>query len=140
MPKFYLFDVGVANHLAGKVISQLAGADADMALEHFVLMEIMAYRGLHEKDFAVSYWRTKSGLEVDFILGRGETAVEVKITSEVKLPMLKGLQAFVEEHQLQHAVVVSQDKALRNIETSAGVIHVLPWSVFLDRLWKGEYL
>ena len=140
MPKFYLFDVGVANHLAGKVISQLAGADAGMALEHFVLMEIMAYRGLHEKDFAVSYWRTKSGLEVDFILGRGETAVEVKITSEVKLPMLKGLQAFMEEHQPKHAVVVSQDKAPRNIETSAGVIHVLPWSIFLDRLWVGDYI
>jgi predicted AAA+ superfamily ATPase len=29
------------------------------------------------------HWRTKSGLEVDFVLGEGEVALEVKGTSRV---------------------------------------------------------
>ena len=78
-PKFYLFDVGVAGHLAGRCIERAAGPDFGRALEHFVLMELLAYRSYHERDFPVRFWRTKSGLECDFVLGRdGAIAIEVK--------------------------------------------------------------
>lgn len=82
-PKFYLFDVGVANFLSKKEIKDLAGENAGRALEHFILMELIAYRGIADKDFDVNYWRTKSGLEVDFILEKGKIAIEVKIKKEV---------------------------------------------------------
>jgi len=42
--------------------------------EHFILMEILAHRAYRELDYDVNFWRTKSGLEVDFILGQGEVA------------------------------------------------------------------
>lgn len=81
------------------------------------------------------YWRTKSGLEVDFVLGReAEVAVEVKGTRRVRPSDLRGIHAFREEHRPPAAVVVSNDPAPRR----AGDIDVLPWSVFLERLWAGE--
>jgi len=46
----------------------------------------------------ITYWRTKTGLEVDFILGNAEVAIKVKISGQVHQQDLKGLIAFCEEH------------------------------------------
>ena len=136
-PKFYLFDVGVAGHLRGRRIDRAAGPEFGRAFEHLVLMELLAWRSYRERDLPVRYWRTKSGLEVDFVLGRdAEAAVEVKATPRVRPEDLKGLRAFCEEHAPRRAVVVSQDPAPRR----TGAIDVLPWQVFLEQLWGGTVI
>ena len=38
-------------------------------------MEIQAHRSYRELGYGVHFWRTKTGFEVDFILGDGEVAV-----------------------------------------------------------------
>ena len=43
IPKFYLFDVGIANFLAKTVITDLHGAAAGKAFEHFIFMELYAF-------------------------------------------------------------------------------------------------
>ena len=135
-PKFYLFDVGVAGHLAGRRIERAQGPEFGRALEHFVLMELLAYRSYRELDFPIRYWRTKSGLEVDFVLGRtGETAIEVK-GARLRTEDLKAMRAFVEEHRPADALVVCDEPAARRV----GSVNVLPWRDFLDRLWAGELL
>ena len=132
-PKFYLFDVGVANHVAGRRIQRTAGPEFGRALEHFVLMELLAYRSYRERNFPIRFWRTKSGLECDFILGReGEVAVEVKGGTRVRRSELRGLRAFVEEHGPREAIVVCNESAPR--QTDDG-ISILPWARFLERLW-----
>ena len=136
-PKFYLFDVGVAGHLRGRRIDRATGPEFGRAFEHLVLMELLAWRSYRERDLPVRYWRTKSGLEVDFVLGRdAEAAVEVKATPRVRPEDLKGLRAFCEEHAPRRAVVVSQDPAPRR----TGAIDVLPWQVFLEQLWGGTVI
>ena len=136
-PKFYLFDVGVAGHLSGRRLDRAAGPAFGQALEHYVLMEILAFRSYRERDVPVRYWRTKSGLEVDFVLGRdAEVAVEVKGTRRVRPDDLKGIRAFREEHRPRRAMVVSNDPAPRR----TGDVDVLPWRVFLERLWTEEIL
>ena len=137
-PKFYLFDVGVAGWIGKYKITELKGSQAGAAFEHFILMEIMAYRGLHEKDFPVRYWRTKTGLEVDFILGEGEVAIEVKLDRNVHPSEVKGLFAFAEEHHPRHAIVVSQDKEKRLLQAGDVRIEVWPWALFLAELWAGK--
>ena len=134
-PKFYLFDVGVAGHLSGRHIERAAGPEFGAALEHFVLMEIRAWRSYRERDLPLRYWRTKSGLEVDFVLGRdAELAIEVKGTRRVRPGDLRGIRAFCDEHGPRAAVVVSNDPAPRR----TGDIDVLPWRVFLERLWGDD--
>ena len=136
-PKFYLFDVGVAGHLSGRRLDRAAGPAFGQALEHYVLMELLAFRSYRELDVPIRYWRTKSGLEVDFVLGReAEVAIEVKGTSRVRPEDMKGIRAFREEHGPRQAIVVSNDTAPRR----SGAIDVLPWRVFLDRLWGNELI
>ena len=134
-PKFYLFDVGVAGHLSGRRLERAAGPEFGSALEHFVLMEIRAWRSYRERDVPLRYWRTKSGLEVDFVLGRdAEVAIEVKGTRRVRPGDLRGIRAFCDEHRPRGAVVVSNDPAPRR----TGDIDVLPWRAFLERLWGND--
>lgn len=140
-PKFYLFDVGVSNYLARQSVLELRGIAAGKSFEHFILMELMAYRGLSRKRFEMTYWRTKAGHEVDFILGRGEVAIEVKISQQVHQQDLKGLIAFCEEYPNAKAMVVSQDRAARLLEVTPELsIRILPWEEFLKFLWQGEVI
>lgn len=138
-PKFYLFDVGVANYLGKQEISALKGVVAGKSFEHYIFMELMAYIGHSRKRSDVRYWRTKTGLEVDFILGEAKTAIEVKISEQVHQQDLKGLIAFCEEHPKAHAIVVSQDKRPRLLQVNDTIsINILPWKNFLKKLWNDE--
>ena len=140
-PKFYFFDVGVANYLGRRAVLDLKGDSAGKSLEHLILMELMAFRGLHKKNFEICYWRTKTGLEVDFILDDARVAIEVKITTQVHVQELRGLQAFCEEHPEAKAIVVSQDPQPRKVITQNKLnIVVLPWRDFLMQLWAGEVI
>ncbi|MCX7115662.1 MAG: AAA family ATPase [Gammaproteobacteria bacterium] len=140
VPKFYLFDVGVANALLKQSIVELRGQVAGQALEHYILTEIVAYRGLNDLDFPIKFWRTKTGLEVDFILGDAEVAIEVKISQTVHQADLKGLIAFSKEYTPRHTLVVSQDAAPRRLSVEGADILILPWKDFLTRLWAREWL
>lgn len=139
-PKFYLFDVGVANYLARRTIGILKGAEAGASFEHLIFMELIAYKNMTDKRFDLSYWRTKTGLEVDFILGKAELAIEVKISSHVERSDIKGLIAFCQEYPGAQGIVVSQDTQPRRLTISDTIkIDILPWRVFLERLWQEQY-
>ena len=91
IPKFYLFDVGLAGYVTRRRVEAATGPDFGRALEHFVLMELLAYRSYRERDFPIRFWRTKTGLECDFVLGpEGEVVVEVKAKSGVQTRDLSG--------------------------------------------------
>ena len=140
-PKFYLFDVGVAGFLTGRSLNALKGKEAGAAFEHWILTEIIAYRGLNDLDFSLSYWRTKSDLEVDFILDEGSVAIEVKISSNVSKSDLRGLEAFIEEHQPKQAYCISLASHARKISLANGAfITELPWEEFIKKLWNKEIL
>ncbi len=113
---------------------------AGAAFEHFHFLELTAYKGLKEKDIAIRYWRTKTGLEVDFILGEGDLAIDVKINQHVEARDLSGLFAFAEEHKPRRALVVSQDKKKRVLTKEDLTIEIYPWQEFLVALWRGEFI
>lgn len=141
IPKFYLFDVGVANYLKRREIQLLKGDQAGEAFEQFILMELTAYIGLQELDLPIQYWRSKNGLEVDFILGDGALAIEVKLSATPDASDIKGLRAFCDDYQPKHALVVCQAARRRFLECDNGVtIEILPWQDFLEQLWQGAYL
>ena len=140
MPKFYLFDVGVSQALTKLRIAELRGAVAGAAFEHYILMELIAYRGLNDLDFPIYFWRSKSGLEVDFVLGEGEIAIEVKISTTVHKSEISGLLAFQETYQPKKALVISQDVRPRQLSVKDKDILILPWKEFLTQLWKGKII
>ncbi|HEX5035674.1 MAG TPA: DUF4143 domain-containing protein [bacterium] len=134
-PKFYLFDVGVSGFLTKRTLTATQGPEFGRAFEHFVLMELLAYRSYAERDVSITFWRTKDGAEVDFVLDDGSIAIEVKGASRVDGQDLKGLRIFGEEHKPKRALLVCQEARSRKLESG---ITVLPWHVFLEQLWSGE--
>ncbi|HEY6320176.1 MAG TPA: hypothetical protein VJA16_01320 [Thermoanaerobaculia bacterium] len=99
-------------------------------------MEILAHRSYRELGYGVHFWRTKSGLEVDFVLGDGEVAVAVKETSRIDPSDLRSLRAFIDDNRPRHAILVCNERAPRLAEG----IEILPWREFLTRLWGGGLL
>jgi predicted AAA+ superfamily ATPase len=132
--KFYLFDVGVAGALTGRRIREERGEAFGRALEHLVLMEVLAHRSYRELDYGIHFWRTKSGLEVDFVLGDGEVAVEVKGASRVDPSDFRSLRAFTEDIRPRRALLVCNEPAPRVVDG----VEVVPWREFLARLWTGD--
>lgn len=135
-PRFFFFDVGLANFLLKRSAIAPRSENFGRAFEHFIFQELSAhsrYSGLH---YPIAYWRTASQLEVDFILGDHQVAVEVKGTEQVVPHHLRGLRAFREEYKTKHSIVVSLDAKPRIVDG----ISILPWETFLKRLWSGELI
>lgn len=134
--KFYLFDVGVAGAITHRQIHQEKGEQFGKALEHFILMEILAHRAYRELEYDVNFWRTKSGLEVDFVLGQGEVGIEVKSADRIDSADLRPLKTFIQEYRPAKALVVCNERAPRVHED----IQILPWRHFLKMLWSGALI
>ncbi len=134
--KFYLFDVGVAGALTNRRLLAERGEDFGKALEHFVFMELRAHSSYRELDYPIQYWRTKSGLEVDFVLGAGEVAVEVKGTSRVDPRDLRALSRFVDDYSPRRAILVCNEPRARVRDG----IRIMPWGEFLRDLWSGRIM
>ncbi|MCK4302856.1 MAG: ATP-binding protein [Candidatus Eisenbacteria sp.] len=136
--KFYIFDVGVANHLHPEVRSIDEGTDAfGRAFEHFLLNEVRAFRAYRKHDLPLSFWRTSSGFEVDLIVGDMELAIEFKSTKDIRSTDLKGMRALREEFRPRRALVVSRVKRRRQTEDG---IEIMSWSEFCTELWAGQLL
>lgn len=135
-PKFYLFDVGVAGAIAKRHIAEAKGELFGRAFEHFIFMELTAHASYSELNYDIHFWRTKSGLEVDFILGPGEVAIEIKGASRVDDRELRPLLAFVEEHRPKRAIVVCNEAVERVVKG----VRLMPWRAFLAALWGGEVI
>jgi predicted AAA+ superfamily ATPase len=135
-PKFYYFDVGIANYLLKRGSIEIGSEAFGNALEHFIYQELYAHSSYSDLNYSISYWRTTSQIEVNFILGNHEVAVEVKGTNNVQSRHLKGLKSFSEEYKVKKLVIVSNDP----MERSIGDITILPWNLFLKKLWAGEII
>jgi predicted AAA+ superfamily ATPase len=135
-PKFYFFDVGIANYLLNRK-NILPGTEIfGHAFEHLIIQELIAYLGYNQSIENITYWRTSSGYEVDAIIGNGRIAIEIKSTDEVKSRHLKGLKAFKEDFPQARAIVVSLDKNKRMING----VEIIPAEQFLNALWKSEII
>jgi len=135
-PKFYFFDLGIPNSLLKRGIIEPGTEAFGHVFEHFIYQELYAHSKYSELDYSISYWRTVSQTEVDFILGDNQVSIEVKGTDNVNSKHLKGLRSFSEEYTTQKQILVSLDP----IERMVGDIHLMPWRVFLQRLWNGELI
>ncbi len=132
-PKFYLFDVGIANALLKRGNIAQGSEIFGRAFEHFILQEIIAHSHYSGLEYSVSYWRTASGFEVDFILGDRDVALEVKGVSEVHSQHLRSINAFQEEYKPKKTIIVSLDAKPRVVDG----ITIMPWKNFLGDLWTG---
>jgi predicted AAA+ superfamily ATPase len=137
-PKFYLFDTGVFRSLRPKGPLDRPEEIEGQALQGLVAQHLrawIAYSGIERELF---YWRTRSGVEVDFVIygPDGLWALEVKNSRKIHPADLRGLKSFKEEYPKSRTFLLYRGKdRLMN-----GGILCLPCSDFLLRLHPNRSL
>ena len=98
--KFYFFDAGVF-----RAIRPVGPLDSDAeidgpALETLVLQELRAVNDNHDYGYQISFWRTRSSLEVDFVLygPRGLLAIEIKRSTQIQPRDTRALREFKKDY------------------------------------------
>jgi predicted AAA+ superfamily ATPase len=129
--KYYFFDVGVVGALQDRQFRP-GTPEFGEAVETYLMHELASYRD-YVSGTPLTYWRSTSGFEVDFIVG-DHTAVEVKAKPTIGPRDVKSLQALAEEAALKRYICVSLEPRRRRL----GEITILPVADFLDALWDGE--
>ncbi|VAW39497.1 FIG00551500: hypothetical protein, partial [hydrothermal vent metagenome] len=135
-PKFYYFDSGVFQSLrpAGPLDSpqEIDGG----ALEGLVAQHLRAWIAYSNNASSLYYWRTKSGVEVDFVLYGEDTflAIEVKNSTRINSKILKGLKTFKDDYPEAQAMILYRGEERLVIND----ILCLPCDQFLQQLIPGE--
>jgi len=128
----YFFDIGVANILANRFNIKPQTELFGKVFEHFICLELHAYIGYNKIRQPMTFWRSKSGYEVDFLVG-DHIAIEVKSSAMVKEKHCRGLRALSEELNLERKIIVSMDTNKRLLDD----IEVIHCREFLAQLWSG---
>lgn len=134
--KFYFFDVGVANCLINRRTIAHGTREFGDSLEHLIFTELSAYLSYKRLNKELSFWRTQSQLEVDFVVG-DEIGIEVKASNRVGKADLKGLNALSEELNLKRKIIVCLSK-YRLVEDTS--IEIFPLDEFLKDLWADKII
>jgi len=130
--KYYFFDIGVVSALQERKFRP-GTPEFGEAFETYLMHELMCYRDYISGE-PLTYWRSTSGFEVDFIID-DHTAIEVKAKNNLSTADLKSLLALAEEKKLKRFLCVSMEPRARKI----GDVMILPYKDFLNALWSGEY-
>ena len=129
--KFYFFDTGVARYLQKRSRLKEQSPELGEVFEAWIHHELRAYVDYHS-EMSLHFWRTTTKIEVDFILNES-IGIEVKAKTNISSKDLRGLKALREEG-ISNLYVVSLETRVRRVDD----IEILPWRVFLDRLWADE--
>jgi len=105
------------------------------AFEQFIAMELRAWLSYGRSRGELSYWRSTSKQEVDFVIGEA-LAVEVKASAKVGSSDFRGLRALQEEGMVKRLILVSQDPIAREKDG----LSAMHWKEFLAALWEGRLL
>lgn len=134
--KFYFFDIGVAHALQG-VSEIVPGTVAHgRAVEHLVANELRAYLSYRQLSLPLTYFRSLSQIEVDFVVG-DRLAIEVKGGGRVSERDAKPLYQLAEDLPLEEKILVCTERTERVLDGGA---HVMPLTRFLEALWADELI
>ena len=135
-PKFYFSDVGVVNVLARRGRLEPGSPLFGKAFESWCHHELTAYNEYSETFAPLSHWRLTTGVEVDFVAGAMELAIEAKATRRVTADSLKGLRQLTVDHpEVGRRIVVCLETVPRRTEDG---IEILPAADFATLLWGGR--
>jgi predicted AAA+ superfamily ATPase len=107
-PKIYLFDAGVFQTLRPRGPLDRSEEIQGAALEGLVAQHLRAWNDYSEEQHSISFWRTRAGVEVDFVV-YGENnfyAIEVKNSRQVHPADVKPLQSFLEDYPMAKAILL----------------------------------
>ena len=131
-PKFFFFDSGVFRSLRPKGPLDRPEEIDGAALEGLVAQHLRAWLAYTQADAKLFFWRTRSGVEVDFVVygSAGFWAVEVKNASRIRPADLRGLEAFGADYSQADLVLLYRGTRRER----RGRVWILPAGEFLRSL------
>lgn len=136
-PRFYFYDVGIANFWAKRTIGSLKGEAAQLSFEHFLLMEILAYKELTGNTMSLHGWEiSKSSYKVSFVLQANSIAVTCNLTEKTTYGDFINLVNFKKYHPHAKLIHVCLDPDPGVIDLKGTLIHVMNTTTFLAELWE----
>ena len=132
--KFYFFDTGVFYHLRPKGVLDSPEELEGICLESLVLQEIRAMNEYMDWGYKLSFWRTASGVEVDFICygDNGFYAIEVKRSHNITGKHLSGLKKFRQDYPEVTPYLIYGGKDFLDIDG----IQLIPIITFLKNIQR----
>ena len=137
-PKFFFFDAGVYRSLRPRGPLDRPHEIEGAALEGLVAQHLRAWIACSPDDMQLFYWRTRSGVEVDFVVYGvgGLWAVEVKNSAAVRSGDLRGLRSFRQDYPEARALLLYRGPERLLIED----ILCVPVEEFLKQVRPGTGL
>ncbi len=80
-PKFFFFDPGVVQTLAGRVRESIQNQDRGFLLETYLLHELKAWNQIHNWGAKIRFWKTHHNSEIDFIIEIKNRKVGIELKS-----------------------------------------------------------
>lgn len=107
-PKFYLFDAGVFRSLRPRGPLDRSAEIEGAALEGLVAQHLRAWIAYSPGDTKLFFWRTRSGVEVDFVVygDLGFMAIEVQNAAIVRSNDLRPLRSFMADYPEARAILL----------------------------------
>jgi predicted AAA+ superfamily ATPase len=116
----------------------LFDAERGVLLETYILHELRAWMNVSACGGRLSYWRTPSGAEVDFVWTRGTRAVGIEVKASKR--WRRGDGAALKQMAAQGVVRRGLGVYLGDVPLKDGPVDVLPVRSFLQRLNAGIIL
>lgn len=133
-PKFYFFDLGVKRALERVLNDRFSPGSYAFgdAFEHFVIAEFYRLNQYFQKDFKLSFFRTKEGREIDLILSRSRKTylIEIKSRDRVDFDEVKKFKLLAAEFSGAEAYYLSRDPT----PTLEHGVRCLPWAQGLKEI------
>ena len=134
-PKFYYMDAGVFRSLRPKGPLDSPEEIGGACLEGLVAQHLRAWMAYRKGEDTLYFWRTRAGLEVDFIVYGEDTflAIEVKRSRVVSSKDVRSLRTFREDYPQAKACLLYGGKERMRIND----VLCLPCEEFLTNLVPG---
>ena len=131
-PKFYYFDTGVFQAIRPRGPLDTPEEIGGFAFETLFLQHLRAIIDYQRYDLSIHFWRTSTGLEVDFVLygENGLFAFKIKSRAYIERKDLKALKAFKADYPIAQCYLIYGG----TISELHGEIKVLPIATALLQL------
>ena len=144
-PKFYWFDPGVARAAAGLIFEPVDRLWKGTALENMIYHELRVYNLTQNKNRPISFYRTGSGVEIDFVI----EILKRQASSKAHIACLEVKMAEKWDRKWERPMRSLSSSDRIHVDRMIGIymgkrayhfdgIDVLPLKDFLKRLHQGD--
>lgn len=144
-PKFYWFDPGVARSAAGLLFDPIDRLWKGSALETLIYRELRVYNHTRKKNRTIAFYRTGSGVEIDFIIETKKkqrtspphvACIEVKMIDNWDRKWEKPMRSLREIKGIQVDKMIGIYVGKRSYYYDG--VDVFPAEIFIKKLHNGE--